>query len=174
MDTIKLDKQTISEITDRLLTARKNNLKQVLDIAHRLDTVATHEGVDYIDDSKASSVEASLYSLSCVERPIVWLLATPELPRGAERCRPLVKEKVKAILYMGPTMEDSIAETFVDVTGSVSACKDFEDMLEQAGELLEEGDALLFSPASRSEPFWSDFRERGDAFQKAVRAHIQH
>jgi UDP-N-acetylmuramoylalanine--D-glutamate ligase len=169
MNTIRLDKQTISEITDRLLSARKSNLKMVLDIAHRLESVEVIEGAEWLDDSKATSVEATRYSMSCIEEPIIWLLPSAALPEGGDALRDIVNERVKAIFFVEEG-DGSVIEEFVDCVGFVQSCADMDDMVKEALTHSEAGDVILFSPAMRSNPEFEDYRERGRAFQSSLRA----
>jgi UDP-N-acetylmuramoylalanine--D-glutamate ligase len=152
MYTTKLDPAEISALTDRLLIARSNNLKQILEIEHRLETVSMKDGVEFLNDSKATEPTSTLYSLSCMDKPVVWLLSCVLGFEDLSELRGMVSGKVKAIFYMGDT-NDLLVEDFVTEV-----------------EYANEGETILFSPATPSSELFGNYRKRGEEFRKCVMA----
>lgn len=165
--TNKLDRDALQSMTDTLLAARKNNLKEVLEIAHRLETVATLDDVVYINDSKSTNVNATLYSLECMTRPVVWIASVSDWEQDYDALTELVQAKVKAIVCVGDSGQD-LAFDFGSFGKQTVLCDTLEAALAQVGEMTEPGDAVLFSPAHPSELCYDNYKERGSHFQKLV------
>ncbi|MDA0713830.1 MAG: hypothetical protein O2867_09135 [Bacteroidetes bacterium] len=169
MYTTKLDPTQISALTDRLLTARKNNLKQVLEIEHRLETVLEKDGVEYLNDSKSTDITATMYSLVCMDRPLVWLLSCIEGYEDFTELIPLVRDKVKAIFYAG-NENDLLVEDMINEVELIQQCGNMEELVKEAQAYAEAGDTVLFSPSSPSNDLYGSYRKRGEEFRKCVRA----
>lgn len=169
MYTTKLDPAEISALTDRLLMARSNNLKQILEIEHRLETVGTKDGVEFLNDSKATEPTATLYSLKCMDKPVVWLLSCVIGFEDFSELREHISGKVKAIFYMGDT-NDLLVEDFVNEVEVVQQCSNMEELVAEAFDFASEGETILFSPATPSSELFGNYRRRGEEFRKCVRA----
>jgi len=165
--TTKIDRSAIESMTDTLLAARKNNLKEVLEIAHRLETVETVNDVLYINDSKSTNVNATLYSLECMTRPVVWLVSSSDWDQDYTPLSELVEAKVKAIVCV----EDPTQEAAFDFSTFGKRCQknsQLEDAFATAQKWATSGDAVLFSPAHPSELCYDSYKERGEHFKKLV------
>jgi UDP-N-acetylmuramoylalanine--D-glutamate ligase len=164
-----VDLSAMQRVTDTLLAARKNNLKAVLEIAHRLETVAEANGVTYINDSKATNIHATLYSLECLTGPIVWLVSASDFRQDYEALNELVQAKVKAIICLTePGVRcDFNFEFFKKPLKNVA---NLEGALPLLNEMLNSGDSVLFSPAHPSELRYDSFKERGDHFKNLVQS----
>lgn len=167
MFTTRLDREAIQDLTDRLLSARSSNLKMVLDIDHRLELVNELNGVEYINDSKSTTLNATLYSLKCLERPMIWLLTCMDHQKDLSMLLPLVENKVKSILYVGNS-DESFIEEFIQEVDLIQQCESMDEMLLESQKLAEEGDAVIFSPACSASETYIDFKQRGGAFREAV------
>lgn len=164
----KLDRQKIEKLTDRLLSERQNNLKQILDIEHRLETVCELNGVEFLNDSKATDISATRYSLQCMEQSVIWMLSCEMRYADLAQLKDLVRDKVKAIVYVG--REDAeLVEEFIDGVDLIMQSDDLEEALAHAKELATEGDTVLFSPASPTGVQFEDYRARGEAFRALLK-----
>jgi UDP-N-acetylmuramoylalanine--D-glutamate ligase len=164
-----VDLSAMQRVTDTLLAARKNNLKAVLEIAHRLETVAEANGVTYINDSKATNIHATLYSLECLNGPIVWLVSASDFRQDYEALHELVHAKVKAIVCMtepGVRCEFDFG-SFKKPLHNVA---NLEAAISLLNDLAQSGDSVLFSPAHPSELRYDSFKERGDHFKNLVQS----
>lgn len=137
-------------------------------LPHRLESARTLEGVEWINDSKATNVESSLVALRALPANI-WLIAGGR-GKGAPY-KPLVESslgKVKAVLTIG---EDAaaIAAAFSE-SCRVHGCETLERAVARAYSLARPGDIVLLSPACASYDQFRNFEERGEAFKKLVRA----
>ncbi len=165
----KLDSGAIQDLTDRLLSARQSNLKMVLDIDHRLQTLGEKNGVEYINDSKSTTLNATAYSFKCMEQPVVWLLSCMDHQQDLSALTEAVKAGVKSILYLGLDDEPFVGE-FVHQVELIQRCDTMNEMLKEADSIADVGDVVLFSPACPSSKDYADFAERGGAFRSAFQS----
>jgi len=163
----RLDKLKIEKLTDRLLSERHNNLKRILDIDHRLETVSTQDGVEWMNDSKATTIGATKYSLQCMESPVIWMMSCEMRYEDLSALRRLAESKVKALIYVGAEDSD-LVEEFVNLVPVVVHCESLTEAVAESRLLAESGDVVLFSPASPTANSYENYRARGEAFRKAV------
>ncbi len=162
----KLDRVALQDLTDRLLSARQSNLKMVLDIDHRLQLLGERQGVEYINDSKSTTLSATAYSLKCMERPVIWLLSCMGHQQDLSALKEAVKAGVKSIFYLGHDNMPFVEE-FVHHVDLIQRCDSMEEMVSEASEIARKGDVVLFSPACASSEAYTDFAERGEVFKSA-------
>lgn len=163
--TSKLDQGRMQKITDTLLAARKNNLKEVLEIAHRLENVCEKNGVLYINDSKSTNIHATFYSLECMTRPVVWVLSASDFEQDYDLLSDLVNEKVTAVICL-VSNEQKLSFDPAMFGKKVRVVSKLADAVTKASELANSGDAVLFSPAHPSELCYAGYKERGEHFRK--------
>ena len=145
---------------ERILKA----LKTFKNAPHRLEVVAEQQGVRYINDSKATNVDAVYYALEGIEQPIVWIAGGIDKGNDYSQISALVDEKVKALICIGHENKP-LHEAFGDQVKLVEAGS-MAEAVEMATELAKAGDAVLLSPACSSFDRFSNFEERGDCFRK--------
>ncbi len=158
-------------VAAHLMEIRKESIKQSLsdfqNIAHRLEFVASIHGVSFINDSKATNVNSTWYALEYMDKPTIWIVGGVDKGNDYELLKPLVKEKVKAIVCLGLDNR-RIHEAF---DGLVEKIVDTESAYEAVGNayyLAEKGDAVLLSPACASFDLFENYEDRGNQFKKAV------
>ncbi len=132
---------------------------------HRLEAVGVKEDVLYINDSRATFLDATLESLSTVERNLVWIVGAwgDDMSEGA--VQQLLRERVIAVVLFGPLMEG--AED--SLPAHIYRTEDLRTAVFMARELASAGDAVLFSPACPSGNGFANYEERGAEFRRAVR-----
>lgn len=157
----------MQSITDTLLAARKNNLKEVLEIAHRMETVNTVNDVLYLNDSKSTNVNATFYSLECMTKPVIWLVSSSDWAQDYQQLAELVATKVKAIVCI-ETEGEIAAFDFRSFGKKFSKVNSLEKAFVQAQQWAEAGDVVLFSPAHPSELCYDSYKERGEHFRSLV------
>jgi|SRR5690606_10710916 len=162
-----IDRSAMQSMTDTLLAARKNNLKEVLEIAHRLETVAVVQDVAFINDSKSTNVNATFYSLECMTKPVVWIASSSDWSQDYSPLQELVQNKVKAIVCV-ENPKDLPAFDFTKFGVNCIRKTSLEDAFQVATSMAESGDAVLFSPAHPSEIHYDSYKERGDHFKKLI------
>lgn len=163
----KIDPGKMQGITDTLLAARKNNLKEVLEIAHRLETVGSLNEVTFINDSKSTNTNATLYSLECMTKPVVWLVSSSDWAQDYHQLTELVAKKVKAIVCI-ETEGEIPSFDFRSFGKECRKVTSLEKALVQANKWAQAGDVVLFSPAHPSELCYDSYKERGEHFRSLV------
>lgn len=137
-------------------------------LAHRLEYVRTLDGVEWINDSKATNVDSSLVALAAFSQG-VWLIAGGK-GKGAPYT-PMVeasKGRVKGVLTIGKDAE-TIASFYRGVI-DVIPCETLQNAVTKARSLAKSGDTVLLSPACASYDQFKNFEDRGDQFKAMVRA----
>lgn len=161
-----------SAIVGNVLNIRSELVRESMsnfeNIEHRLERVRTLNGVDYINDSKATSVNAAWYALESQTQPVVWIVGGVDKGNDYGMIRDLVKQKVKAIIMLGK----DVAKIEAAFRGEVPALLHAEDSMEQAVQLAARqttsGDVVLLSPACASFDLFKNYEERGQKFKEAV------
>jgi UDP-N-acetylmuramoylalanine--D-glutamate ligase len=136
-------------------------------VPHRLEFVREFEGVHYVNDSKATNVNAVWYALESMVRPVVLIAGGRDKGNDYGSIRVLVKEKVRAVVAIGESAETVLRELGAIVPSSLRAGS-MADAVDQARRLAHPGDTVLLSPACASFDMFKNYEERGDLF----RAHV--
>jgi UDP-N-acetylmuramoylalanine--D-glutamate ligase len=139
-------------------------------IENRLEPVMSIRDVMYINDSKATNVDAAWYALECQKRPVVWIAGGKDKGNDYEVLKPLVREKVKAIVCLGVD-NHKFYEAFEDIVGkeNMVETRSAEDAVKQAAGFAAPGDVVLLSPCCASFDLFRNMEERGEKFKEAVR-----
>ena len=139
-------------------------------IEHRLEPVLSIKDVLYINDSKATNVDAAWYALECQTKPVVWIVGGKDKGNDYEVLKPLVKEKVRAIVCLGVD-NTKIREAFEDIVGKQNfvETRSAEDAVLESSRFARSGDVVLLSPCCASFDLFHNMEERGEKFKEAVR-----
>ena len=160
----------------QLLKVRKESIKESLEnfegVEHRLEQVAKIRGVEYINDSKATNVNAAFYALECMDKNTVWILGGVDKGNDYSDLLPLVREKVKAIVCLG-IENDKIKQTFGNVVEMIVETAGAEEAVKVAQKLAESGEAVLLSPACASFDLFDNYEDRGRQFKQAVKKSLK-
>ena len=160
-------------ISASVLHIRKENIREALEdfeaVEHRLEYVATIDGVRYVNDSKATNVNSTWYALESMTTPTVLILGGKDKGNDYSEIEPLVKEKVKAIVCMG-LHNEKLLEFFSGKVDVIADTHSLEDALAECRRLACEGDTVLLSPCCASFDLFKSYEDRGDKFKAAVRA----
>ncbi len=140
-------------------------------IEHRLEPVLSVGGVLYVNDSKATNVDAAWYALECQKRPVVWIVGGTDKGNDYSVLAPLVKEKVKAIVCLGVDNR-KIHEAFEGIVGSENMVdtRSAEEAVKECSRRAASGDVVLLSPCCASFDLFTCYEDRGEKFKAAVRA----
>jgi UDP-N-acetylmuramoylalanine--D-glutamate ligase len=137
-------------------------------IEHRLEPVLKVYGVDYINDSKATNVNAAWYAIDSMSAPVVWICGGVDKGNNYADLLPLVSEKVTAIICLGKD-NTKLIETFGGVVDVIMEANTMKSAVEIAYKLANKGDAVLLSPACASFDLFSNYEDRGRQFKKQIR-----
>lgn len=155
----------------KLLNIRKETIRESLQsfqgVAHRLEIVAKINKVQYINDSKATNINAAYYALDSVNAPIVWIVGGVDKGNKYEELLPLVNKKVKAIIALGIN-NAKIRNTFRKNVAEFCEVQSMHDAIKKAHEIAIAGDTVLLSPACASFDLFKNYEDRGDQFKEEV------
>ena len=135
---------------------------------HRLEKVLSIKDVLYINDSKATNVDAAWYALECQTRPVVWIVGGKDKGNDYTCLLPLAKEKVKAMVCMGVD-NHKFHDSFTDIVPVIKDVKSAEEAVKVASSLASAGDVVLLSPCCASFDLFKSYEDRGRQFKEAVR-----
>ena len=146
----------------------RNGLSTFQAVEHRLEKVLSIGVVLYINDSKATNVDAAWYALECQTRPVVWIVGGTDKGNDYSSLVPLAQEKVKAMICMG--LDNSKFHTsFEGIVPEIHDVTSAKDAVELAHKLAAAGDVVLLSPCCASFDLFKNYEDRGRQFKEAVR-----
>lgn len=148
----------------------RKSLETFAPIEHRLEPVLSVGGVLYINDSKATNVDAAWYALDSQTRPVVWIVGGTDKGNDYEVLKPLVKEKVKAIVCLGVD-NHKFHEAFDGIVGKENIVDTLsaDAAVKAAAGFAKDGDVALLSPCCASFDLFTCYEDRGEKFKDAVR-----
>jgi UDP-N-acetylmuramoylalanine--D-glutamate ligase len=145
----------------------QEGLNSFVNDPHRLEKVATINGVDYINDSKATNVDSTFWALDAMHKKIVWIVGGQDKGNDYSVLLPLVKSKVKAIVGLGVD-NSKIISYFNPYIKVIVDTKSINDAIEYSSQLAENGDVVLLSPACASFDLFKNYMDRGDQFKTII------
>jgi UDP-N-acetylmuramoylalanine--D-glutamate ligase len=159
-------------IAGRLLDLRKENIRESLsdftNVEHRLEFVAKVNGIEFINDSKATNINATWFALESMTAPTVWIVGGVDKGNDYDELLELVKEKVKAIVCLGKD-NHKIIEAFEGVVDNIVETASPADAVGYAYQFAKKDETVLLSPACASFDLFENYEDRGQQFKKAVR-----
>ena len=146
----------------------RKSLSSFQAVEHRLEKVLSIKDVLYINDSKATNVDAAWYALECQTRPVVWIVGGTDKGNDYAPLIPLAKEKVKAMICMGLDNK-KFHESFKGIFPQILEVTSAKDAVQLASRLASPGDVVLLSPCCASFDLFRNYEDRGRQFKEAVR-----
>ena len=160
-----------ADLSAQLLKVRNQTIREKLQsfdaLEHRLESVLNISGVEYINDSKATNVNATYYALECQHKPVVWIVGGVDKGNDYNELIGLVENKVKSIIALGVD-NSKIIEAFGSITEVIEA-DSMKSAVRKAARLAKKGDAVLLSPCCASFDLFENFEDRGNQFKDQVR-----
>ncbi len=148
-----------------------SSIKQTLmdfgGVEHRMERVCVKDGVEYINDSKATNTDSVWYALQSVTRPTVWIVGGTDKGNDYSTLKEMAKGKVKAIVCMGVD-NAKLLESFKGTVSTIFDTHSLDDALSAARSMAASGDVVLLSPACASFDLFANYEERGRLFKEAV------
>lgn len=148
------------------LSSIQNSIQSFKGLEHRLEKVATLEGVTFFNDSKATNVDAALKSIQSFQRKIILILGGRDKGGNFSSLKPFLKNKAKAIILIGEAAE-KIQKELGNIT-SFHRAGSMKEAVEKGFSLAQKGEIVLLAPACTSFDMFSNFEERGNSFKKEV------
>ncbi|CAM1334040.1 UDP-N-acetylmuramoyl-L-alanine--D-glutamate ligase [Tenacibaculum aestuariivivum] len=156
----------------KLLQVRKEAIAESLldfeGVEHRLEYVQKINGVQFINDSKATNINAVFYALECMDTPTVWIVGGVDKGNDYTDLLSLVREKVTAIVCLGLDNQ-KIIETFGSVVNVIVETAGAEEAVKVASKIAKSGDTVLLSPACASFDLFKNYEDRGNKFKEAIK-----
>jgi UDP-N-acetylmuramoylalanine--D-glutamate ligase len=146
----------------------RESLSNFQGVEHRLEKVLKIQNVQYINDSKATNVNAAFFALDSMITPTVWIVGGVDKGNDYNELMSMVREKVKAIICLGVDNK-KIIDVFGNVVDIMVEVDNMDDAVKMAQRLTEKGDTVLLSPACASFDLFENYEDRGNQFKKAVR-----
>ena len=163
-----MEKEKHIKLNSELLQQRKINRAAFSDIAHRLETVGELNGVEWVNDSKSTDIEAASFSLETIQKPIVWVVGSDESRRNLILVKKLVKYKVLKIVCFG-AFDTAIKYSLGNLVEAYAYKEHLSDAVQIAHEWSKPGQVVLFSPACPSIGQYENYRSRGNHFTELVK-----
>ncbi len=156
----------------QLLKIRKTTIRECLEnfhgVEHRLESVLKINNVQYINDSKATNVNATFYALDAMKSATVWIVGGVDKGNDYTELFPLVNEKVKAIICLGVD-NSKIINAFGNCLDNIVETQSMKEAVNMAYKIAERNESVLLSPACASFDLFKNYEERGRQFKEAVR-----
>ena len=156
----------------QLLKIRKSTIRDSMQsfqgVEHRLEQVLKIQDVLFINDSKATNVNATYYALESMKHPTVWIVGGVDKGNDYLPLMPMVREKVKAIICLGVD-NAKLVNTFSNVVDVMVETTSMNEAVQIAHKIADKGDTVLLSPACASFDLFESYEDRGDKFKQAVR-----
>lgn len=155
-----------------LLKIRKQTIRESLEnfqgVEHRLEHVLKINKVQYINDSKATNVNATYFALESMDAPTVWIVGGVDKGNDYTELYPFINEKVKAIICLGVD-NAKLLDAFGNMVDIIVETQYIEEAVKIAYKVAEAGDNVLLSPACASFDLFENYEDRGRQFKNAVR-----
>ncbi|MCC7232647.1 MAG: UDP-N-acetylmuramoyl-L-alanine--D-glutamate ligase [Bacteroidia bacterium] len=159
-------------IAARVLEIRKETVRDSLsdfrNIEHRLEFVSNVNGIEFVNDSKATNVNSTWYALESFNKPVILILGGVDKGNDYSMLEELVKEKVKAIVCLGKDNK-KILKAFKGMVAEIVETSSAQDAVEASYKIGKKGDVVLLSPACASFDLFENYEDRGRQFKMAVK-----
>ncbi|WP_282017450.1 UDP-N-acetylmuramoyl-L-alanine--D-glutamate ligase [Salegentibacter mishustinae] len=156
----------------QLLRIRKETIRESMEsfqgVEHRLEKVLKINNVQYINDSKATNVNATFYALESMESETIWIVGGVDKGNVYDDLLPSVNEKVKAIICLGVDNQ-KLMQNFGNCVDTMVETQSMKEAVRMAYSLAEKGNSVLLSPACASFDLFENYEDRGRQFKEAVR-----
>ena len=145
----------------------ESSLRTFRNAPHRLESVAVIDQVEYINDSKATNVDAVYYALRAIDHPIIWIAGGKDKGNDYSHIDTLVEKKVKALICLGADNE-KLLDAFTPIIKVIEDTDEINKAVQLASSYAEPGDVVMLSPACASFDLFNNYKHRGECFKEAV------
>ncbi len=156
----------------KVFDMRKDFVKESLcnfqNIEHRIESVGNIHGIEFINDSKATNINSTWYTLECMTKPVIWIVSGVNQKKIYVPLLNIAREKVKAIICLGKNNME-LYYTFKNHVKTIIEAGNMSDAVTSAYYQGKPGDAVVLSPASPSFDLYKNFEDRGRQFRQVVK-----
>ena len=143
-------------------------LKNFKNASHRLEEAGNINNISFINDSKATNVDAAFYALGAFDKPIIWIAGGTDKGNDYSKLKTRVRKNVKAMVCLGLDNE-KLKQSFKDEVKQLLETTDMDDAVKKSFSHAQSGDVILLSPACASFDLFKNYEERGEKFKEAVK-----
>ena len=158
---------TAASLSGVSIESIKSGLKTFKNAPHRLESIAIINGVEFVNDSKATNVDSVVYALGSYQQPLIWIAGGVDKGNDYSLIKTEVKAKVKALICLGKD-NDKLKKAFSGVVPEIYETQSIKDLVRMAMSSAKQGDVVLLSPACASFDLFKNYEDRGDQFRSAV------
>ena len=144
-------------------------LKTFKNAPHRLELIRIIHDVSFINDSKATNVDATFFALDGVKSKIIWIVGGVDKGNNYSKLINLVNQKVKTIICLGID-NSKVKKAFMGVNAPIYETRDMKTCVAQSLQFASKGDTVLLSPACASFDLFENYEDRGSQFKIAVQS----
>ena len=155
----------VFEVKDSVI---RQSMIDFQNVEHRLEYVLTVNGIDFINDSKATNVNACWFALESMTKGVVWIVGGVDKGNDYSELAEMVDEKVKAIICLGENNQN-IIDAFKDKVDTIVQASTMSEAVNQSYSLANKGETVLLSPACASFDLFANYEDRGVQFKKSAR-----
>ncbi len=155
----------VFEVKDSVI---RQSMIDFQNVEHRLEYVLTVHGIDFINDSKATNVNACWFALESMTKGVVWIVGGVDKGNDYSELAEMVDEKVKAIICLGENNQN-IIDAFKDKVNTIVQASTMSEVVNQSYSLANKGETVLLSPACASFDLFTNYEDRGVQFKKSAR-----
>ena len=149
--------------TDDVISA----VKSFQPIEHRMERVTNINGVEYINDSKATNVDSTFYALDSIEKDVVWIAGGVDKGNDYSKLIPLVTSKVSGLVCLGKDNK-KLRDVFQNLVDQIEDALSADEAVEKATSMAKAGYTVLLSPACASFDLFENYEDRGQKFKKGI------
>lgn len=149
----------------------KRSIYDFSPVEHRLEPAGEHNGIAWINDSKATNVDSVWYALESMQRPTVWIAGGTDKGNDYGPIKEFARRKVKALICMGVD-NSKLCREFDGIVPTIRDCKSLDEAMRAAREVATSGDVVLLSPACASFDLFRNYEERGRLFKEWVKENV--
>ncbi|MBK8956258.1 MAG: UDP-N-acetylmuramoyl-L-alanine--D-glutamate ligase [Saprospiraceae bacterium] len=146
----------------------QNALNTFVNDPHRLESIGEINGVEFINDSKATNVDSVFWALDAMQKPVIWIAGGQDKGNEYQVLVPLISKKVKALIAMGVD-NSKILKSFDGIVQEIRDTNSMADAMEAAMNIAQAGDVVLLSPACASFDLFKNYEDRGNQFKETFR-----
>jgi len=145
----------------------REGLKTFRNAPHRLESIATINGVEFVNDSKATNVDSVIYALGSYTQPLIWIAGGIDKGNDYSLIKAEVEKKVKTLICLGKDNE-KLKKFFGKIVPKIIETQSVPELVQLALQHAEKGDVVLLSPACASFDLFDNYEDRGNQFREAV------
>ena len=159
---------TIANLLEISKDSIRDSLSEFKGAPHRMEKVLTIQHVKYINDSKATNINATFFAIESIDTPLIWIVGGVDKGNNYNELLPIIRKKAKAIICLGLDNQ-KLRNTFENVSDIFIETESMIEAVKIAHKVAKAKDTVLLSPACASFDLFNSYEDRGNQFKNAVR-----